>query len=134
MNFLKDTDKRSVEDSVNIRETFQACVTLLQNSMTIDEFTENLTDTFNIFCMKDLEIETLKNIEDKLNNQNLKELKNKLFRGFDQETEREKEEQKNQYNRIYLPNDRNYNLIKDTKYSNYFKSKVLKLSKLFVNF
>ena len=117
------------ENSLKIRKTFKKCIVLLQNSVTIEEFSKNLCDTFNLFCLKAQKKETLNNIRESFNKRLLRESTNEILAFYSFENEISVETRHSKNNRIYIENNFEYNITKNSKYSLYFSDLIDDLSK-----
>ena len=117
------------ENSFKIRKTFKKCIVLLQNSVTIEEFSKNLCDTFNLFCLKTQKKETLNNIRESFNKRLLRESTNEILAFYSFENEISVETRHSKNNRIYIENNFEYNITKNSKYSLYFSDLIDDLSK-----
>ncbi len=88
--------------------------------MTLNEFEDILEDTFSLFCdtgsYKDKLCDT--KLQDKYFQKKLNHLTNNFMLDFDHKIEAERD--KLIYNRIYLSDESNYNLKKESKYTNHF--------------
>jgi len=108
-------------ESFEIKRIFIFCVTLLQNSLTLKEFEDNLTDIFKIFCFKSSSEDIVLEVNRKINKRN--------FDPFEFLSNYEYEISPNQEQfDIHIENNVFVKIKKDSRFRIYFENKINDLS------